>query len=112
MLKPKYNCTQQALYAIGRAAWQSCNDRIADFAALKAKYTVLFITGKITDINTAEALPDDEQRKQTAQLLREQMSVKAAECRDSWQRLKLYIEEAYPENETDIQLNAAGHAHY
>lgn len=112
MAQPKYNCTQQQLYATGRAAWQSCNDRIADFTALKAKYTVLFVTGKVTDINNAEALPDDEQRKAVSALLREQLSVKAEECRDSWQRLKLYIEEAYPENEQPIQLNAAGAAHY
>jgi hypothetical protein len=112
MALSKYNCTQQQLYAIGRAAWQNCNDRIADFTAFKAKYTALFITAKINAINDAEALPDDEQRKAVASLLREQLSVKAAECRDSWQRLKLYIEEAYPENEQQIQLNAAGAAHY
>jgi hypothetical protein len=50
MLKPAYNCTQQQLYAVGRAAWQACDDRLADFTAFKAKYTALFVTGKVTAI--------------------------------------------------------------
>lgn len=107
-----YPSTQQQLYACGRAAWQSCSDRLVEFAALRAKYTALFIAGKLTAIDAAEALPDDEQRKQVSVLLREQLSVKGEECRDFWQRLKLYIEGAYPLNEIPIQLNAAGQAHY
>ncbi|KAJ1604384.1 hypothetical protein OJ253_3705 [Cryptosporidium canis] len=66
----------------------------------------------MNDITAAETLPDEEGRRAAAALLCEQMTQKAEECRDYWQRLKLYIEEAFPENEIDIHLNAAGAAHY
>jgi hypothetical protein len=111
-LRPDYSCTQQQLYAVGRAAWQNCNARLVDFTALKAKYTALFVTGKINAITAAENLPDNEQRVQAAALIRKQMSVKGEECRDKWQRLKLYIQEAFPANEIDTRLAAAGSSHY
>jgi len=95
MLSANYKCTQQQLYTIGRAAWQNCTDHLADFTALRAKYDAAFVTARLADIDAAEALPDEEQRKQTAQLQREQLRVLAETSRDFWQRLKLYIEEAY-----------------
>lgn len=111
-MNPTYSCTQGELYTVARAAWQSCDTRLASFTALKAKYTALYTAGKMNDITAAETLLDEEQRKAAISLLREQLSVKAAACRDKWQILKLYIEEAYPENEIPIQLQAAGGAHY
>jgi hypothetical protein len=112
MIAPKYPSTQGQLYTISKAAWQACNLRLPEFSSLKPKYDAAFVTGKVSAVTTAEDLPDDEQRKQTAKLLRDQMIVKAEECRDFWQRLKLYIEEAFPENELDTQLSAAGYGHY
>jgi hypothetical protein len=112
MLTPLFNCGQQDLYAVCRLVWEAVTDNLADFTAFKAKYVAAFVTAREAEIDAAELLPDQEQRDEESRTLRVQLKNKAKEARDGWQRLKSYITEAFPEDELEIKLDAAGAQHY
>ncbi len=108
----KYNCSQQSLYAVCRSGWSSCSTYLSLFNAFSPLYTGAFVTAKVADINTAETLPDAEQRTEDSRTLRVNLKNKATECMDLWQRLKRYITKAYPADQVEIKLDAAGQSHY
>lgn len=107
-----YHCTQQQLYAIFRLGWNAVTDFLTDFTAFKGKYIAAFVTARLADIDAAEALPDQEQRNEDSRTLRVNLKNKATECLNLWQRTKRYITEAYPEDQLEIKLDAAGQGHY
>lgn len=107
-----YACSQQALYAVCRSGWASCTTYLADFAAFSPSYTAPMIAGMIADIDAAEALGDEEQRTEDSRTLRVNLKNKAAEGMEMWQRLKRYITKAYPADQLEIKLDAAGQSHY
>jgi hypothetical protein len=112
--QPVYDCTQQELYAIGRLMWASCLENETDFAALKPKYTAVFINGKIAAVATAEMLPDADARTEPAKTARAILVQKGAVCLANWQALKRYIFTAYKADKTvlDAKLSAAGANYY
>ena len=112
MATPNYKCSQQALYAICRSGWNSCTTYLADFAAFSPMYTAPFITDRIADLDAAEAIGDSEQRTEDSRTLRVNLKNKATESMEQWQRLKRYITKAYPADQVDIKLDAAGQSHY
>ncbi len=111
-MEPTYNCEQQELYGIGRLGYQSVIDYLAQFTAFKPKYIAAFITAREAEIDAAEALPDEEQRQEAERTFRVVLKTKATEGMALWQTLKRYITDAFPENEVDIKLDAAGQQHY
>lgn len=112
MAKPNYNCSQQSLYAVCRSGWASCTTYLADFAAFSPAYTAPMIAGMIADIDAAEALGDSEQRTEDSRTLRVDLKNKATEAMEQWQLLKRYITKAYPADQVEIKLDAAGQSHY
>jgi hypothetical protein len=114
--KPKavYKCTQQELYAIARLMWWSCKENATDFEALKPKYTVAFINGKIVQVAAAEAIPDKKARTEPYKTERANLDAKGLVCLKNWQSLKRYIYTAYKGDKTvyEAKLEAAGADYY
>lgn len=96
-MDPTYSSTQDELYEICRAGWQSCSDDLALFTPFKALYTAALITAKQTAIDTAEALPDDQARNADHEVKRATMVAQANVCMDLWLQLDRYIDTAYPD---------------
>jgi hypothetical protein len=112
MITSSFNCKQQELYDICRTGWTACSDNLADFTAFSPMYDAAFITDRVNEVGAAEALPDEQQRDEDSRTFRAEMVNKATECLNLWQRLKRYITKAYPEDQLDIKLTAAGQASY
>jgi len=112
MVKSNYNCGQQELYAIARTGWNTCLTNLSSFSTFKTKYTTAFIAARIEEIAAAERLPDEEKREEQSRTARVQLSSKGLEALDKWQALKRFIIDAFPEEEQEIKLDAAGQAHY
>lgn len=108
----KYNCGQQDLYTVCRLGWEAVTDHLADFTAFKGKYLAPYVTARLAEIDAAELLPDAEQREEDSKTFRVQLANKATECLALWQKLKRYISEAFPVDEVEIKLDAAGQQHY
>ena len=111
-LAKKYNCSQQSLYAVCRSGWSSCSTYLAQFTAFSPLYDAPFITARVAEINAAEALPDAEQRTEDSRSLRVDLKNAATTGMELWQRLKRYIIKAYPADQVEIKLDAAGQSHY
>ncbi len=109
---PKYTCAQAELYAASPLIWESCGQHLPDFFNFKAKYTQEYVDQQVALIAPAESLPDEQTRNRPTEILSIQLSEKAAELRGEWQKLKRYIEEAYPENLQKPNLEAAGQGYY
>ena len=107
-----YNCSQQALYDVCRAGWASCTTYLAEFTSFSPLYTASFIADKLEKVDAAQALPDAEQRTEDSRTLRVELKNKTTEALEQWQRLKRYITKAYPADQLEIKLDAAGQAHY
>jgi hypothetical protein len=101
-LERTYNCTQQQLYTICVLGWNACSDNLAAFTAFSPLYDAPYITAKLAEVTAAEA----------SKTLRVELSNKATECCDLWQKLKRYIIKAYPKDQQQIKLDAAGQQHY
>lgn len=112
MVKPTYNCSQQALYDVCRSGWTSCNTYLANFTAFSPLYDGAYITARMAELNAAEALPDAEQRTEESRTLRINMKDAATEGIRLWKLLKLYITNAYPANEVEVKLDVAGQSHF
>ncbi|MEZ4804650.1 MAG: hypothetical protein R2852_03985 [Bacteroidia bacterium] len=57
MINKKFNCTQKELFAVCMLAWETCNQQIEKFTALKPKYSPEFIIERRNEINTVMAMP-------------------------------------------------------
>src|ERR1041385_5885835 len=93
--KAKFAATETEMYEVARAGWQSCTDDLLQFTALKALYTAPFIAGKITAIDNAENLPDDQARGADHEVKHSAMNTEANTCLDLWLQLERYIDTAY-----------------
>ncbi len=109
MASHTYNCSQQHLYIIARMAWHSCNKYLTAFNKFSPRYTPAYITSAIAQIDAAEHIAS---REQATKLLYVQLVQQAKTALWQWQKLKLYITDAFPQNELQIHLNAAGYPHY
>ncbi len=107
-----YRCSQAELYSICRLGWKSCEQHLNDFADFKARYDYQYIQNQLTAITDAENMADAQARGAISERLRTQLIEKADECTAAFQRLKRYIEDAYPTNQQKTQFDAAGQQYY
>lgn len=112
MLQTNYNCSQSELYSICRLGWKSCEQHLNDFADFKARYSYQYIQDRLAEISNTENLADDQARGAISERLRTQLIEKADECTAAFQKLKRYIEDAYPSNQQKAQFDAAGQQYY
>src|SRR5438309_1058526 len=93
--KSKFAATETEMYEVGRAGWQSCTDDLALFTPVKGFYLPPFIAAKITAIDNAENLPDDQARGADHEVKHSAMNTQAGTGLDLWLQLERYIDTAY-----------------
>ena len=113
-MKPKkiYSCTQELLYTISTACWNSCSNYQTDFAAFKALYTPAFIAAAIQQVKDAQALPDSRQAIATRRAARLDLIEASDAVKNNWQMLKVYITQAYSKEAAPAMLEGAGASLY
>lgn len=112
MMNPKFRCAQEAAIAAMQQLWENCNTQVATFNAYKAFYTTGYCTTQKAAIEAAAALPDNDARRTIAESIRIDLVAQAKLCRNLWQDLKAYIRSAYPADQFDTKLTAAGWSYY
>ncbi len=96
------------LYTVCRLAWQNCLNNIAVFTNRKPFYDAAYVATRITEIDAAEQLPDEQARGETSETLRLHLLDKARVCIEYWRILDRYISSAYPQQEWKPKREAAG----
>lgn len=112
MNKISFRCTQQELYAVCIAGWNSCNQHLGDFSKFSPKYNTAFITERLNEVAAVKAMPKSGQRSAQNEKQRLKLRGHTRDCLAAWQRLKRYIAKAYPEDLQKVQLKDAGHEFY
>jgi len=112
MIKQSYNCSQQELYTACRLGWQSCQQHLADFSNLKARYNANFITDRLKEVEIAASMKDDQARGEQSEVLRINLQDIATTCLANWQKLKRYVADAFPDAEQKPRLESAGQSYY
>ena len=112
MTNPSYNCSQAALYQVGRNVYQSLTDNLAAFTAFKGKYLAAYVTAGLAEITAAEALLDFQARSAQAEVNYINLVNQLGVCTDLWQNLKRYIVDAYVVAEQKPRLEEAGSLNY
>lgn len=107
-----YRVSQSALYQVCTLIILNCKSRVSSFTAFSAIYTTAFLDAIIAAIAAAEALPSDAERALAHEMKRSELKNQAKVCRNMWQRLKRYIYKAFPEEERNMNYNAAGWENY
>ncbi len=107
-----FNCSQQELYIVCRMGWQACRENLAGFSKLKARYTEGYIAERLAEVEAAMAIPNEKTRRDKPKTERIMMEESAKDCLDYFQTLKVYIEDAFPENLQKAKIEAAGQSYY
>ena len=107
-----YRCTQQALYSIANTIYANCKIKLAQFAAYKAKYTVVYVDALIAAVTAAKNIPDEEMRNSAYETLRVDLVPLNDTCKENFQLLKGYINDSYVEAQWKNKYEAAGQTMY
>src|ERR1044071_5243701 len=107
MLRNNYECTSDALYIVCRMGWQLCLDHIDSFSAFNSRYKEMYIKACEDAIEEASKLSVTQCRYQRIRLIE-----KAEVALSTWERLKRYIINTFPEAELAERLKSAGESHY
>jgi hypothetical protein len=112
-VKANYHCTELELYAIANLLFNNLEADLAAFAAKKAKYTLLFVTGLRTKRTNAMAQPDEEARNVTHEVLKNKLETEfLPPVLDNFNDLKGYIKDAWPTEDPEPRYEAAGGTKY
>ncbi len=111
-LRPVYKCTQLELYSSLDTIWMNYDDHQATLLTYKSKYDAALSTSSKAAITAAKNLPDEEARNAESQNLRFEVVADGDKCTRNWQLLKGYIVEAFPGDNQEAQLDAAGMVYY
>ena len=106
--EPIYNCTQIELYTVAKTGWKSFEDHLPDFTLFKPKYDAPYLLARQGEVTTAETLPDEQSRTANLEVMGVVLDEKGKAGRAMWQKLKRYIEDAYPKNQHKARLEEAG----
>jgi hypothetical protein len=108
VVRAKYQCTQDELYAIANLAINNLNSDLTAFAAKKAKYDAAYVTGRRALRTTAMNLPDEESRNGVHQVLKNLLPGLVNPIKDNFMDLKGYIRDAWPGENPVPRYEAAG----
>ncbi len=103
-----YGFSMTVLYTVCRLAWQNCLNNIAVFTNRKPFYDAAYIAARITEVDAAEQLPDDQARGEASETLRLHLADKGKICTEYWKILDRYISSAFPQQEWKPKREAAG----
>ena len=112
MRNRKFNCTEQELYAVCALGWETCSQNIDRFQAFKPKYTPALLKERRAQIMKVMNMRDHHQRSASAERSRFSLRQHVENCLLNWKKLKSHIREAWPKDEQDIMLKAAGQPYY
>src|SRR5688572_12645996 len=112
MATENYHCAQNVLYSILELAWDYYDLHLARFAAYKGSYTNATSAAGRLLIETAELLPDENQRGEQAETLRIELVPLGRVCTQNYQKLKGYIRSAFAENVWKPKFEAAGQPYF
>jgi hypothetical protein len=96
MVPAQYNCTQQRLYIVAEVLANSLQNYRGQFLEYSLQFTPDFVASFKAAIAAAAALPDEQSRNTTPEVLRVQLTATAKQATGHWQMLKSYIRDAYP----------------
>ena len=108
----KYPCSQGELFTIANMAWQNCAGNINQFTTFKPKYVQAFVDQRLAEVEAMHRLPDAQQRTEIAETLRLLMTEQSKTGLATWQKLKRYIAEGFPEALRISKYDAAGQSYY
>ena len=111
-LKPEYGISQEILYTICLSAWVLCEQYLTQFAALKAYYTLDFISIAQLGVQDAKAMPSTVQTVTSRKAARIDLLAATKQVQANWQLLKVYMVKAYDKDMLKTKLDAAGAAFY
>jgi hypothetical protein len=112
-VKSTYKCTEQELYAIADLGYINLQGDLAAFAAKNAKYNTAFVTALRLTRTNAMALPDEEERNENYQTLRNKLvETFLPPVLDNFHDLKGYIKNAWPGEHPEPRYESAGGTKY
>jgi hypothetical protein len=112
-VKREYPCSQKDLYSVLETAWTNYANKQADFSNHKGMYTLSYGTTAMAAVTAAKAMPDEQARSTEAEMLRTVVVGRGKTCLKNFQKLKSYIETAFPDREHwNIQFEGAGQSYY
>lgn len=110
----QYKFKQAELYTICRFILDTISnpELLSRFSSFKSKYTTAWITARQTEVDTAEDLPDEENRNAVHEIKRIQLLALNANALRLFNLLERYIAEVVPPTELKANLEAAGSTFY
>ena len=113
IVKADYPCSMGDLYSVLETEWGNNGVHLARFTGYKALYTLPFKTSALTAIASAKAMPDDDARSGSSELLRIGLVNMGDVCLQNFQFLKGYIESAFTDPAVQkVQYVIAGQNYY
>src|SRR5438105_766808 len=104
--KSNYPCSQSTLYPTNTLIIARLVEKREFFSDFRAGYNDAYCNGLIAENAAAENLPNEQMRALLHQSLRGELVARGKDCRNKWQRLKRYIEYAFPDNFEDCWMAA------
>jgi hypothetical protein len=108
MKTKNFKCSQQELFAICLHAWESCNQNIAPFTALRPKYTSNYVAERKAEVQREASMPDSTQRRAISESMRTELKKTLKNALKTWRHLKRIISTSWPKDEVNVYLNEAG----
>jgi len=113
IVKPEYRCPQKDLYSIEETSWENFDGHQGEMGTHKALYTTLYSDAAKAAIAAAKAMPDAQERGETAESLRVELVLEGETCRHNFRKIKSYIISAYPNKDLHKgKFEAAGQLYY
>lgn len=107
-----YKFKQAELYTIARLVLSYVTTHIISFSGFKARYTPAWVTARLTEIETAEDLPDLQQRNQLHETLRITLGEQCTIATILFKQLERYITDSFIPEHRKSALEAAGKPYY
>ena len=111
-IKFTFRSSQTVMYAIGRRAWVNYFTNLAAFTAFNAKYTEAYEQNAEKELENAASLPNSTQRQSNTKSLNRKTKSAGARVRKQFKILKRYIINAFPADQVEPMLEAAGSTYY
>ena len=112
MRTSNYSVKVQVLYPTMRAIWNSCTMCLPEMSAMRGIYDQDYVDASLSEIDAAEALPNEAARTALYEMKRVEMTELATMCCSKWRFLKLYIRNSFATDVQDIAYSSAGWGDY
>lgn len=108
MVKRKFNCTPQELFAACLIAWEICRRYIDQFTAFKPKYNSNYVSERLEELRNMMELPDRNRRTGDMEVLRTQLRKLNDDCIEFCLKVKRHMDEVWEGEDLKSRLKQAG----